>query len=274
MNRSLCLTTTESPSDIYKESKLGWRYIHPMASELEIMRRIPDMSLLSIDNRWVLLDMGATSTKNIAQNLMKLLPPGSDTKCEASLISSTAHVPPHVDADIRALLVKVKYAIKLDDSDPLVEHEIRGVMGLEAWTRNPGSIPHVLSWESSDPLHVQVTSVDTVVRFRGDRTYWLVGLTGNLGLSLCEWMAQQGARYIVVSSRKPKVDAEWLKSMSGIGVTVEVIANDICDRASVQAVHRYVIQYDGVIRLQGYLMNGCNFSTSSKLGPPFLSTCL
>lgn len=83
----------------------------------------------------------------------------------------------------------------------------------------------VIDWTTSTSVvPVKACPVDSLVSFPNNRTYWLVGLTGGLGLSLCEWMVQRGARHFVISSRSPNVEARWLDSMAANGVTVKVAA--------------------------------------------------
>lgn len=81
----------------------------------------------------------------------------------------------------------------------------------------------ILAWED-EKLPLQVFPATSTVRFDKNKTYWLVGLTGGLGLSLCQWMARQGARFIALSSRNPKVDAAWILQMAESGCTVRVFA--------------------------------------------------
>ena len=71
---------------------------------------------------------------------------------------------------------------------------------------------------------VQVSPADTYVRFSNCRTYWLAGLSGSLGLLLCEWMVRHGAKYIVISSRTPRVDEAWLEKMRISDAVVKVFS--------------------------------------------------
>ena len=79
----------------------------------------------------------------------------------------------------------------------------------------------LVSWDSPR-LPVQTRPATKVATFSKDKTYWLVGLTGGLGLSLCKWMAHQGARYIALSSRNPKIDDDWVREMARNGCTVRI----------------------------------------------------
>ena len=90
-------------------------------------------------------------------------------------------------------------------------------------TKDPLAEQSLIAWGESK-LAVQVRPATKQVKFSKDKTYWLVGLTGGLGLSLCQWMARQGARYIALSSRNPKVDDQWLKRMAAAGCTVRVFS--------------------------------------------------
>jgi hybrid polyketide synthase/nonribosomal peptide synthetase ACE1 len=90
-------------------------------------------------------------------------------------------------------------------------------------TKDPLAEQSLVAWGESK-LAVQVRPATRQVKFSKDKTYWLVGLTGGLGLSLCQWMARQGARYIALSSRNPKVDEQWLKRMATASCTVRVFS--------------------------------------------------
>lgn len=95
----------------------------------------------------------------------------------------------------------------------------------------------VVAWDSDLPVVVRPADHSSSL-FRGDRSYWLVGLTGDLGLSLCEWMIQHGARYVVLSSRRPEVDAEWLsKVQKEHNATIMVLPCDVTSFESVQSCY-------------------------------------
>ncbi|KAJ4397735.1 hypothetical protein N0V93_001970 [Gnomoniopsis smithogilvyi] len=97
-------------------------------------------------------------------------------------------------------------------------------MALESvldWTTGSGPDSHILA--------TLIKPVDSKPLFRANRTYWLVGLTGDLGLSLAEWMIQHGAKHIILSSRNPRKDNAWLKKMQGFGGSVHMWSNDVTD---------------------------------------------
>lgn len=82
----------------------------------------------------------------------------------------------------------------------------------------------VINWGNKDQLSAHVSPVDSQPLFSACKTYWLVGLTSSLGRSLCSWMVKHGARYIVMTSRAPRVEDPWLHEMSELGATVNVRA--------------------------------------------------
>ncbi|KAB8233744.1 uncharacterized protein BDW43DRAFT_310755 [Aspergillus alliaceus] len=100
----------------------------------------------------------------------------------------------------------------------------------------------ILNWKSQSKALVKLSPVQDEITFKGDRTYLLVGLTGELGRSLCHWMVQRGARYVVLTSRKPDVEPAWLELMQSYGAHIEVMAMDATDRKSTYNTVRKVQQ--------------------------------
>jgi hybrid polyketide synthase/nonribosomal peptide synthetase ACE1 len=99
----------------------------------------------------------------------------------------------------------------------------------------------VMRWDDYAGIEIPVRPVDERPLFKEDSTYWLVGLTQSLGLSLCEWMIRKGARNVVLSSRNPHVDNRWTEKMRALGATIKISANDISDKASVQALYDEIL---------------------------------
>lgn len=82
----------------------------------------------------------------------------------------------------------------------------------------------VVNWTATQTSPVKVFPPENYTRFRSDRSYFLVGMTGELGTSLCHWMIARGARYIALTSRSPKVSKRWLAAMEALGATVKVFS--------------------------------------------------
>ena len=89
-----------------------------------------------------------------------------------------------------------------------------------------------IDWTRLDKALVRMFPLEDEVTFKGDKTYFLVGLTGELGQSLCHWMIKRGARHIVLTSRKPNVAKAWIKHMASYNANVVTIAMDVTDKES------------------------------------------
>ncbi|KAJ5815771.1 hypothetical protein N7474_007548 [Penicillium riverlandense] len=208
-----------------------WVYIHPCATKREILENLP----LDIA-RFVNIGGDQESMSIIKQ----CLPVNCDVQTEQSLTSEISSSESYgatskVAAQIQATWMRIQ-------NEPAPVNLLRfGRLYLHELIQNvnPPTSQFIVEWgDSKLPAQVQPASVQ--VRFSSDKTYWLVGLTGGLGLSLCQWMARQGARYIALSSRNPKVDEVWLRQMAARGCTIRVFSSDITDRGSVRATHRHI----------------------------------
>ncbi|KAF9886948.1 hypothetical protein FE257_010689 [Aspergillus nanangensis] len=207
-------------------------FLHSKTSKAGIIKALP--SAVSC-----FLDMGKDEA--VSRIIIGSLPEFTRIKSENSLTRSKSHLPPNLLPEIRSVLVDIGHALK--HSRGQSSSEIPSRLLNEVIQRHDVHEVCVVGWSTESALiPVRVQPIESQVRFQSDKTYWLFGLTGGLGLSLCEWMAQQGARFIVVTSRNPKVDEQWLAKMKSVGVTVMVKANDICDRDSVRAVYRDICQ--------------------------------
>lgn len=66
---------------------------------------------------------------------------------------------------------------------------------------------YLANWHAESRVPVSVAPVwNRDDLFRPNRTYWVLGMTGDLGRSLAEFMISRGARHVVLSSRTPKPD--------------------------------------------------------------------
>jgi acyl transferase domain-containing protein/NADP-dependent 3-hydroxy acid dehydrogenase YdfG/acyl carrier protein len=95
-------------------------------------------------------------------------------------------------------------------------------------------VPHIVDWTKRKTVPAQVKQLDPSALFSSEKTYLLVGLTSDLGRSICRWMVLHGVRYIVLTSRAPQVDQGWLEGLRAMGAVVQVRPLDITDR---EALH-------------------------------------
>ncbi|KAI0200608.1 putative hybrid NRPS/PKS enzyme [Astrocystis sublimbata] len=92
-----------------------------------------------------------------------------------------------------------------------------------------------IHWPLDGLVKTNVRSLDISGFFSKAKTYILVGLSGSIGQSLCEWMASNGAGCVILTSRRPNVDQKWLDSFQGSGTTVKVLPMDVTDIDSVES---------------------------------------
>ncbi|KAM0551730.1 hypothetical protein ACHAPJ_008297 [Fusarium lateritium] len=99
----------------------------------------------------------------------------------------------------------------------------------------------VVDWTTTTSLPVRVCRLDHQSMFKNDKTYWLCGMSGDLGISIMDWMIAKGARYLVLTSRNPKVDGSWLEQHRGNGVHVELLACDVTDEQALRRTHQRIV---------------------------------
>ncbi|KAL2698592.1 hypothetical protein AAEP93_009980 [Penicillium crustosum] len=208
-----------------------WIRIHPNSTRREILSKLP-VNVLRLVN------MGGSS--DVAALLRACLPTECHFESENTLTANCSHSQYNSDRGKLAMQLQNSWTRAQYDLMPVNMHKFVPLR-LEDLIRAQSPLMQQLlvAWGESQ-LVVQVRPATKKVKFSKDKTYWLVGLTGGLGLSLCQWMIGQGARYIALSSRNPSIDDQWLQRMAASGCTVRVFSNDITNRESVQATHRNI----------------------------------
>jgi hypothetical protein len=68
--------------------------------------------------------------------------------------------------------------------------------------------------------------------FGPERTYFLCGLTGEIGRSICSWMVKNGARYVVLASRSPNLDRSLCVPLERLGAKLVILPVDSCDQSA------------------------------------------
>ena len=98
----------------------------------------------------------------------------------------------------------------------------------------------ILDW-SHNTMALDLRPIDPTRIFSTDKTYFLIGLTGQLGQSLCQWMILHGAVYVVLASRKPNVTDTWLDEMANLGGRIKVMSMDVVDKRQLASVYQEVL---------------------------------
>lgn len=79
----------------------------------------------------------------------------------------------------------------------------------------------IVDWTLDKTLSVAVQPINAKRLFSQNKTYILVGLSGALGKSICEWMSRNGAGYVCLTSRSCKSDDKWQASLKKAGTKVQ-----------------------------------------------------
>lgn len=152
-------------------------------------------------------------------NILPLLPEGSPSFVFES------HIIPGHRRDIAAAFESTQMSV-MDEVPSIID--INDYLARE---RSQRQTPEVLSWKRHNPIKVLMPPGLGNYQFAADKTYFLVGMAGELGQSLCRFMVRSGARNIVVASRNARSDAKWLRSL---GVNIRAVKMDVTDQQQVR----------------------------------------
>lgn len=113
----------------------------------------------------------------------------------------------------------------------------------------------LVNWKDNRALSIPVTPQARGKSMHADRTYLLVGMTRDFGQSLCRLFVEQGARYIIVASRKPDPKAAWIAELNRNGANIMAKTLDVTD---LESVKRLKAQIDGNLKIPrlGGIVNG------------------
>lgn len=209
--RLICLTTrsgAKGPS---------WTFIHPHAPKRAIRALLP-AKIASFVNM--------SGEEGLASRITESLPSRCKFESRESLTANEARVESPISmGSIPDLLKTIWFDSQLQPSHLDIQSApMVTLQQITDPTTTEKSWLTIVDWAASVSAAVRIRPVDWKPLFAQDKTYWLVGLTGGLGQSLCEWMIRHGARYAVLTSRNPKVDKRWLESTEAVGATVKVFS--------------------------------------------------
>ncbi|KAI0145542.1 hypothetical protein GGR57DRAFT_295646 [Xylariaceae sp. FL1272] len=212
-----------------------WLNLHPYSSD----HLIPSTLASNVS---VFFDLSTQATPgSFGDSIKSKLPFGCLTKDLQSLFNDRSRAPSkrHSNSILAVLEESVANALRRISSDShpsIAAASVINVSELSDMRSRPPSMT-IIDWTTPGPISIIQQPSVAQIRFSTSKTYWLVGLTGNLGLSLCEWMIRRGARYFVLSSRNPKVDDEWQHDVNSQGATIKISKCDVTDRDGVLALY-------------------------------------
>ncbi|GME22836.1 hypothetical protein DL768_008056 [Neofusicoccum parvum] len=220
------LTTTKIPS----EDHTSWLTVHPNSSRRAIKSILPQ-------NISVFVTTSTGSESSDFQSRVASSLPEFHRRVDYSALwsrSSVIAADSPVDVDIREQLDSAAAFADLSFADAVV-------VGLNDLASVPsGTNLAVVDWTAASKVTATLEPVDSKPLFAKDKTYFLVGLAGDLGQSLTKWMIDHGARYIVLTSRNPRIDKQWLASFEGTGAVVKICPNDITNKSALQQLYKEI----------------------------------
>ncbi|KAI8623593.1 hypothetical protein F5Y19DRAFT_481509 [Xylariaceae sp. FL1651] len=226
---NLFLTTTSTAT-----LRSGWHHIHPTAPDRKIRDLVPKDSA-------VFCDLSVDQSASAAGARLKTHLPSHCCVYDYSSVFADSSTCEPLQAQSSYLQKLLEDCVSRCLAAPQSDHSSPSVP-LNVFSMAHGGYPwDIVEWPILAPcVTARVCPADSQVRFSENKTYWLCGLSGSLGLLLCEWMTHRGARHVVISSRSPKVEEQWLAKMRSLGADVRIFACDITDRTAVQDLHRQI----------------------------------
>ncbi|KAF5675208.1 polyketide synthase [Fusarium circinatum] len=210
-----------------KDNTKGWQYINSHLPERVIKAIIPKAAI-----KFINLSQDV-SAKGTGRAISACLPRHCETINSERLFESGKEIRQSVSKEgVSIVFNRAFYEAKslsgtAMDASLISLKDISGVSAAEV------RFAVVDCTESS--IKASVRPIDGGRIFKDDKTFLLVGLSGELGQSLCKWMVKQGARSIVLTSRRPNVSQRFLDEMAAISATIKVLPMDVTDRDSLHA---------------------------------------
>ncbi|KAI9052675.1 hypothetical protein LZ554_004014 [Drepanopeziza brunnea f. sp. 'monogermtubi'] len=214
----------------------GWLKLDQFSSDREIKSKIPM-------NVSTFVDMSESDSSDLAQRLGSLLPVHTQRQRLSELFSQTPNYSP--SKALRRVADSLSIALANSNAATPATGSAASPTVISAT-----DLPHVtpslknvtiVDWTNCSKLPVRIQSAESLMRFKNDRTYLLVGMAGNLGRSLCRWMILHGARHIVLTSRNPGIEQSWLDEMAQLGGDVKVMAMDVTNKESLLSTHKLIV---------------------------------
>ncbi|KAH8656641.1 putative polyketide synthase [Tricladium varicosporioides] len=215
-----------------KSTDAIFQRIHPSTAQALIASYIPK-------NISVFVDLSGPSTDGIATSIEQELPARCKVRDAATFFSLEGFTQPAASDLAATEPLRQILARSSKEFSSFGEVTSIALKDLADAPTEHGSL-QVVDWIATSTVPVSASLVNKQLKFRSDATYWMIGSTGDLGLSTCQWMINRGARFFVLTSRNPKVDPKWLEAMEAKGATIKLMSMDVTNRESMRSVHETI----------------------------------
>ncbi|OKL61272.1 hypothetical protein UA08_03198 [Talaromyces atroroseus] len=184
------------------------------------------------------LDLTAT---HLGARLAQDLPAGCKRVDASTLIQPQSSLPLSYDQGI--LADRLENAVTRAMATSTVQEGFQDLVIQLSQVEEPSTQYYATSairWPSDELVKTKVRPLNVSGFFSKDKTYALIGLSGAIGQSLCEWMISNGAGCVILTSRRPDIDPRWIDSFQGSGATVKVLPMDVTDIGSVESAVKII----------------------------------
>lgn len=204
-------------------------FLHPNFPQHVIQATIPSSVA-------VFVHFSHSAASDAVRNaIIKCLPPTCLRISEDGVLSHevNALLKPEIATTLSQMLQKA-----LDDRPQMSSLEIKCIRLENAIHHTKRGEPlAIVDWTASPSVTAKVQPIDSGMLFRADNTYLFVGMAGELGQSLAEWMIKHGARNVVLTSRTPKVNPRFVGDMEKrYGAVIKAMSLDVTSRQSLEKV--------------------------------------
>ncbi|KAF4963991.1 hypothetical protein FSARC_8041 [Fusarium sarcochroum] len=201
-----------------------WIRFHSLSSKRSIERTIPHDATVFVNC--------SDGSSPMATTFMTSLPKGCQFfKLGAGLIREALDYSKMNPATFIDECVKTTCAAQAIELDIISASDLAGANATTLLSKS-----FITNWTKKDAMTLTVKPLEPQTLFKADRTYFMAGMAGGLGLSICEWMIRNGAKNMIITSRNPKLPDATLEEARRVGATVKVMAMDLTDTESVKAV--------------------------------------
>ena len=214
--RLLCFTSDHHQSEAHP----GWIYVNPLITSRQFGSLLPANVVCVLD--FSPKDNAISSVlRNGISAQAQYLPRSSLFESGKFTSNEDIMVAPG------ALQEAVRWSEQALRSSPSLRHrasttQIRQIMEND---HNPPLT--IAEWSRALSVPKLQLPVEPSTVFSSSKTYLLVGLTGELGQSLCKLMVESGVRYLVVVSRNPDKYPKWQTELETKGAKVMIEAVDV-----------------------------------------------